>query len=134
MSKEQEVAAKLDVRAYPIPEPKSNILGSASINSETNIGTFAVTGIRIVEGKNGPFVALPNTKDREGNYKDIAFPTTKVGRAELSAAVLDAYAAAKEKAQEKPSVKDQIKEGGKKTVAKPAPDKEKAAKKAEPDR
>jgi hypothetical protein len=47
---------------------------------------------------------------------------------------LDAYAAAKEKAQEKASVKDQIREGGKKSKEKPAPDKEKAAKKAEPDR
>ena len=130
----QENTGKLEVRAYPLAEPKGNILGSATIAMDTPIGILAVRDIRIMNGQNGPFISMPQTKDREGNYKDLVFPTTKEGRAQLNTAILDAYAAAKEKAQEKPSVKDQIREGPKKPKEKPAPDKEKAAKKAEPDR
>ena len=131
---DQESTAKLEVRAYPIAEPKGNILGSATIAIDTPIGNLAVRDIRIVNGQNGPFIAMPQTKDKDGNYKDLVFPTTKEGRAQLNTAILDAYAAAKEKAQEKPSVKDQIREGTKKPKEKPAQDKEKAAKKAELDR
>ena len=134
MSKEEQSAAKLDVRAYPIAEPKGNILGSASINLDTPIGNFAVMDIRIINGQNGPFISMPNRKDREGNYKDIAFPTTKEGRAELNSAIIDAYHTAKEKTQEKPSVKAQIKEDAKKAKEKPIQDKQKAAKKSNPKR
>lgn len=130
----QESTAKLEVRAYPIAEPKGNVLGSATIAMDTPIGSFAVRDIRIVNGQNGPFVAMPNAKDRDGNYKDICFPTTKEGRAQLNTAVLDAYAAAREKAQEKLSVKDQIREGAKAPKEKSAPDKAKDTKKSEPDR
>ena len=130
----QENTGKLEVRAYPLAEPKGNILGSATIAMDTPIGILAVRDIRIMNGQNGPFISMPQTKDQEGNYKDLVFPTTKEGRAQLNTAILDAYAAAKEKAQEKPSVKDQIREGTKKPKEKPAQDKEKAAKKAELDR
>jgi stage V sporulation protein G len=130
----KEASGKLEVRAYPIAEPKGNILGSATIAMDTPIGVLAVREIRIINGQNGPFISMPQTKDREGNYKDLVFPTTKEGRAQLNTAILDAYTAAKEKAQEKPSVKDQIREGAQKPQEKPATDQAKAAKKAEPDR
>ena len=130
----KEAGGKLEIRAYPIAEPKGNILGSATIALDTPIGNLAVRDIRIVNGQNGPFVAMPQAKDKDGNYKDLVFPTTKEGRAQLNTAILDAYSAAQEKAQEKPSVKDQIREGTKKPKEKSAPDKEKAAKKTDPDR
>jgi len=86
---------KLDARAYPFEEPKGKQLAFASV---TINGCFAVNGIKIMDGgEKGPFVAMPSAKDREGNYKDICFPTTKELRAELSATVMDAYNAAVEK-------------------------------------
>ena len=130
----KEAGGKLEIRAYPIAEPKGNILGSATIALDTPIGNLAVRVIRIVNGLNGPFVAMPQAKDKDGNYKDLVFPTTKEGRAQLNTAILDAYAAAKEKAQEKPSVKDQLRDGAKASKEKSAPDKAKAAIKSEPDR
>lgn len=123
----QEKIGKLDVRVYPIVEPKGNILGSATISLDTPIGNFAVRDIRVIHGQNGPFISMPQTKDKEDNYKDIAFPTTKEGRTQLNTAVLNAYTAAKEK--EQPSVKDQIREGAKKTKADSEPDKENIARK-----
>lgn len=130
----KEAGGKLEIRAYPIAEPKGNILGSATIALDTPIGNLAVRDIRIVNGQNGPFIAMPQAKDKDGNYKDLVFPTTKEGRAQLNTAILDAYAAAKEKAQEKPSVKDQLRDGAKASKEKSAPDKAKAAIKSEPDR
>ena len=130
----KEAGGKLEIRAYPIVEPKGNILGSATIALDTPIGNLAVRDIRIVNGQNGPFIAMPQTKDKDGNYKDLVFPTTKEGRARLNTAILDAYAAAKEKAQEKPSVKDQLRDGAKAPKEKSAPDKAKAAIKSESDR
>jgi stage V sporulation protein G len=130
----KEPSSKLEIRAYPIAEPKGNILGSATIALDTPIGNLAVRDIRIVNGQNGPFIAMPQTKDKDGNYKDLVFPITKEGRAQLNNAVLDAYAAAKEKAQEKPSVKDQLREGVKAPKEKSEPDKAKTPKKSDPDR
>lgn len=133
MSK-QENTGKLEVRAYPIAEPKGNILGSATIAVDTPIGSLAIRDIRIINSQNGPFISMPQTRDRDGNYKDIAFPTTKEGRAQLNTVILEAFYAAREKAQEKPSVTEQLRERAAKAKRKPASDKAKAAKKPEPER
>lgn len=54
-------------------------------------GVFAVHGVRVVEGKNGPFVSLPAQKGNDGKYYETAHPITKEGREALDAAVLGAY-------------------------------------------
>jgi len=133
MSKKQEPAVqavKVDARAYPIPEPKGSTVAYASV---TIGGMFAVNGIRVMNSEKGMFAAMPSVKDNKGEYRDICFPVTKELRAQLNAAVLEAYNAALEKEEpEKTSVRDQIKEGTKAAKEKPAPAKEKAAKKSEP--
>jgi len=134
-------AVKLDARAYPFEEPKGKQLAFASV---TINGCFAVTGIKVMDGgEKGPFVAMPSAKDREGNYKDICFPTTKELRAELAATVMEAYNAAVEKGlsdraankeQEKPSAVDKLNDAKKESQSRaraPKPDKA-APKKAEP--
>ncbi len=95
----------LDARAYPFAEPKGKQLAFASV---TINDAFAIKGIKIMSGEKGPFVAMPGTKDKEGNYRDICFPTTKELRAELTAKVLEAYNDAitkglTERAAEKPA-------------------------------
>lgn len=53
---------------------------------------FAVNGIRVVEGKDGLFVAMPNRKDkRTEKYLDIAHPINNDFRKELVSKVLEAY-------------------------------------------
>ena len=106
-------AAKLDVRAYPITEPKSNTVAFASVTINDLI---AINGIRIVSGEKGLFAAMPQTKDAHGEYRDIAFPVTKELRLQLNKAVLDEYAVQKDKV----SVKDQIKDNGKTTNETPS--------------
>lgn len=122
---------KLDVRAYPIAEPKGNTVGFASV---TINDMFAVHGIRVMSGEKGLFAAMPSVKDSKGEYRDVCFPVTADLRKQLNAAVVDAYTAAKE--QERPSVKEQMKEASAKAPesAKIAPAAEKTPKSAKKER
>ena len=66
---ERDQTIKLDVSAkiYPTKDPKQE-KGSVLAFASADIGgCFAVTGIKIVEGKEGPFVAMPSQfgKDKQ---------------------------------------------------------------------
>ena len=50
-----------------------------------------LTGLRVVEGKNGLFLSMPNRKTAAGEYQDIYFPANKATRDQLQALVLEAY-------------------------------------------
>jgi stage V sporulation protein G len=51
-----------------------------------------ITGIRVVEGKNGLFISMPQKKNaKTGDFSDIAFPISKEMREELSRSVLDEF-------------------------------------------
>ena len=47
--------------------------------------------IKVIEGNEGLFIAMPSRKTKEGEYKDIAHPINSDTRKELSVAVLKAY-------------------------------------------
>lgn len=53
-------------------------------------GEFAVHGIKVVDGKNGLYVAMPSEK-RNGGYEDVVFPVTKEAHAAIDSAVLGTY-------------------------------------------
>lgn len=50
-----------------------------------------LTGLRIIAGKTGLFVAMPCKKDKSGEYQDIFFAASRDMRQELQKAVLEAY-------------------------------------------
>lgn len=52
---------------------------------------FVVTGLRIMDGSNGLFVAMPSRKLPDGEYKDICFPVTRDTREAIQEAVLAKY-------------------------------------------
>lgn len=54
-------------------------------------GAFAVTGLRIIDGSKGLFVAMPSQKNHKGEYEDTFFPISKESREALQTAVLSAY-------------------------------------------
>ena len=105
----EQNSIKLDVRVYPINEPKGNTVAFASVTINDII---AINGIRVVDGSNGLFVAMPQAKDAIGEFRDIAFPVTKELRLQLNKTILDEYTA------QKSSVKEQIKEGVNKAPSK----------------
>jgi stage V sporulation protein G len=56
---------------------------------------FVVHDIKIIEGQNGLFVAMPSRKVGESDYRDIAHPINSSMRAELQNIIFDAYEKAK---------------------------------------
>ena len=81
----------MSARVYPVNDPKQEkgcILANASVDLG---GCFAVTGIKIVEGKEGPFVAMPSQFGKDKQHHDICFPTTSAMREALNTVVMDAY-------------------------------------------
>lgn len=53
---------------------------------------IALHGIKVVEGKNGLFVSLPQRKnDFNNEYEDIFFPTTAQAREQINNAVMERY-------------------------------------------
>jgi len=52
---------------------------------------FVVHNIKIIEGKNGVFIAMPSRKTRAGEYKDVAHPINPDFRTELQDRILDKY-------------------------------------------
>lgn len=49
---------------------------------------FAVRGIKIIQGTNGPFIAMPSRKMADGTFKDVAHPINSETRQMLEKAVL----------------------------------------------
>ena len=52
---------------------------------------FAVHDIRIIEGDNGLFTAMPSRKTATGGYRDVAHPINPEARNMIEKAILDAY-------------------------------------------
>ena len=52
---------------------------------------FAVRDIRIIEGDNGVFIAMPSRKTATGGYRDIAHPINAETRKLFEEAILEEY-------------------------------------------
>ena len=85
--KTPEKNMSIEARIYPVKD-HGKLLARATV---TLGGSFAITGLQIMEGKeNQPFVAMPSRKVGE-EYKDICFPCTKEFRKELFDSILAAF-------------------------------------------
>ena len=107
----------IDVKINLPKDPEKDygkLLGYASVNLG---GVFAVNNIRIYDSAKGPFVSMPSSKGRDGQYHDICCPTTKEMRQALNAAVLGAY----QKEVERTSVRGALKEAAKEAAERPTP-------------
>jgi len=91
---ENRNVANIEAQVYPLKEPRNNTLAMASL---TIGGCFAVRGVKVVQGRNGPFVSMPQAKDGKGEYQDVCFPISKEVREQVSKLVLDKYNAQKDK-------------------------------------
>lgn len=69
-----------------------------AIVSVTFDDMFVVHDMKIIEGQNGLFIAMPSRKTPGGEYKDIAHPIKPHTREELQRKIIDAYYALPENA------------------------------------
>ena len=76
-----------DVRIRKVGnEGKMKAVASVTFDEE-----FVVHDIKISEGVNGLFIAMPSRKMNDGNYRDIAHPLISETRVRINNAVLSAY-------------------------------------------
>ena len=52
---------------------------------------FVVHDIKVIEGTDKPFIAMPSRKTKDGEFKDIAHPLNTETRENLRDAILAAY-------------------------------------------
>lgn len=52
---------------------------------------FVVHNVKVIEGKNGAFIAMPSRKTKTGEYKDVAHPINSEFRGLLQQKILEEY-------------------------------------------
>lgn len=62
-----------------------------AVCSVTFDDAFVVHDIKVVEGQNGLFVAMPSRRTPSGEFRDIAHPISAAARQQIQEAVLKAY-------------------------------------------
>ena len=105
---------KLNVRVFPVAEPLGNLRAFDSVGVDDLI---AIRGLRVIEGEKGLFVTMPQSKDKEGQYHDVAFPLNPELRQQITRDVIDAYS---QVAELKP-LAESLREGAEKAAAQSVP-------------
>ena len=62
-----------------------------AIVSITSDNEFVVHDIKVIEGENGLFIAMPSRKTSNGEFRDIAHPINSSARETLQKAILAKY-------------------------------------------
>lgn len=62
-------------------------------------GDFAVHDLKVIEGVERLFVAMPNRRSEDGRFQDIVHPISTEARTQLESVVLDKYREAVEAAE-----------------------------------
>ena len=76
-----------DVRVRKVDkEGKMKAVVSVTIDDE-----FVVHDIKVIEGENGLFIAMPSRRSADGQYRDIAHPINSVTRASMQDLILERY-------------------------------------------
>ena len=66
----------------------SRMKGKASVTIDD---CFVIHDIRIIEGEDGLFIAMPSRQKANGEYRDVAHPINKETRTMFEDAIFDAY-------------------------------------------
>lgn len=75
-----------EIRVYPKNEEKLKAFVMVTFDN-----AFVVRNIKVIQGKQGLFIAMPSRKMRDGSYKDIAHPINNEMRKIIEEKVLAAY-------------------------------------------
>lgn len=86
-----------------------------AIVSVTFDHSFVVHDIKVIEGNNGYFIAMPSRKTQDGEFKDIVHPINSEFREKLSTEVMKKY-------QEALDLQSQQMDESGPTIAMPAPE------------
>ncbi len=77
-----------DVRVRVVKKDESKLKAVASITIDD---CFVVHDIKVIEGTQGYFIAMPSRKTPDGEYKDIVHPLNTETREQIRMAILDEF-------------------------------------------
>ncbi|MCD7847768.1 MAG: septation regulator SpoVG [Oscillospiraceae bacterium] len=72
--------------------PEGKLKGIVSVTFDNS---FAVHDIKVIEGDNRLFVAMPSRRDDTGTFRDIVHPISTEARNRMESEILEAYYNAK---------------------------------------
>jgi stage V sporulation protein G len=75
-----------EVKVFPVNEERLKAFATIIFD-----GCFVIRDLRIINGNNGLFVAMPSKKMKDGSYKDTAHPLNNETRQKIEDTVIDAY-------------------------------------------
>ncbi len=82
-----------EVRIRFVKKDDSKLKAVASITIDN---CFVIHDIKVIDGTDGLFIAMPSRKTSDGEFKDIAHPLNTETRETLKNAILTAYSEALE--------------------------------------
>ena len=77
-----------DIRIRLVSKEDAKLKAVASITIDD---CLVVHDIKVINGREGMFISMPNRKRPDGEYKDIVHPINTETREELKKVILDAY-------------------------------------------
>jgi stage V sporulation protein G len=75
-----------EVRVFPVNEEKLKAYATITFDR-----CFVVRDLKVIQGNNGLFVAMPSKKRKDGTFKDTAHPLNTETREMIEAKVLAEY-------------------------------------------
>jgi stage V sporulation protein G len=75
-----------EVKIYPVNEERLKAYVSITIEN-----SFVIRDLKIIQGPNGLFVAMPSKKRKDGQFRDIAHPLNQETRTEIEDVIFEAF-------------------------------------------
>jgi len=75
-----------EVRVTLREEPRLKAFVNVTFDND-----FVIRGMKVIEGRNGLFVAMPSRRSKDGTFRDIAHPINNEMRKRLEEVVLEEY-------------------------------------------
>ena len=77
-----------EVKVFPVRNEDERLKAFATVTFDD---CFIIRDLKVINGIDGLFVAMPSKKRKDGKYKDIAHPLNNETREHIESAVLNAY-------------------------------------------
>lgn len=75
-----------EIKVFPVNEDKLKAYVTIVLND-----CFVVRDLKVIQGVDGLFVAMPSKRRKDGTFKDIAHPVNQATRVRMEKEILDAY-------------------------------------------
>ena len=77
-----------EVRVKKVDSQNGKLKGWASVTFDE---AFVIHNLKIIEGQKGIFVAMPNRKTKDGEYRDIAHPLNNEMRKTIEDSIIEEF-------------------------------------------